>query len=119
VLFPRTHNPGFYDRVLAAFARANVTPRIAEEVWPRAKRRRLVRAGLGATFMCPSEDETTATGSDLSPARRPGARKRLVIGWRGTPPPDPALAAFLAVAALRKQDRNIGRSTVPPLRPSF
>ena len=55
VLFPRSHNPGFYDRVLAAFARAGVTPRIAEEVWPRANGIGLVRSGLGATFMCPSE----------------------------------------------------------------
>ncbi|MSU53649.1 MAG: LysR family transcriptional regulator, partial [Opitutaceae bacterium] len=55
VLFPRTHNPGFYDRVLAAFAASGVTPRIAEEVWPRANGVGLVRAGVGATFMCPSE----------------------------------------------------------------
>jgi len=55
VLFPRTHNPGFYDRVLASFAAAAVTPRIAEEIWPRANGIGLVRAGVGATFMCPSE----------------------------------------------------------------
>ena len=36
VMFPRAHNPGFYDRVLAAFQQAGVTPRIADEVWPRA-----------------------------------------------------------------------------------
>jgi len=55
VLFPRAHNPGFYDRVLAAFAGAGVAPRIAEEVWPRANGIGLVRAGVGATFMAPSE----------------------------------------------------------------
>ncbi|TAG29134.1 MAG: LysR family transcriptional regulator, partial [Verrucomicrobia bacterium] len=27
VMFPRAHNPGFYDRVLAAFSRSGVTPR--------------------------------------------------------------------------------------------
>ncbi len=47
VLFPRTHNPGFYDRILAAFASAGVTPRIAEEVWPRANAIGLVRGGAG------------------------------------------------------------------------
>lgn len=55
VMFPRTHNPGFYDRVLAAFQQAGITPRIADEVWPRANAIGLVRAGLGATFMAPSE----------------------------------------------------------------
>jgi DNA-binding transcriptional LysR family regulator len=98
VLFPRTHNPGFYDRVLAAFARAKVAPRIAEEVWPRANAVGLVRAGLGATFMCPSEAKQLPLEVTFRPLEGPAPESRLVIGWRGTPPPDPALAAFLAVA---------------------
>jgi DNA-binding transcriptional LysR family regulator len=98
VLFPRTHNPGFYDRVLAAFARASVTPHIAEEVWPRANAVGLVRAGLGATFMCPSEAKYLPPEVTFRPLEGPAPESRLVIGWRGTPPPDPALAAFLAVA---------------------
>jgi hypothetical protein len=32
------------------------------------------------------------------PLEGPAPESRLVIGWRGTPPPNPALAAFLAVA---------------------
>ncbi len=99
VLFPRTHNPGFYDRVLAAFARAGVTPRIAEEVWPRANAVGLVRAGLGATFMCPSEAKYLPPEVAFRPLEGPAPESRLVIGWRNTPPPDPALAAFLAVTA--------------------
>jgi DNA-binding transcriptional LysR family regulator len=99
VLFPRTHNPGFYDRVLAAFARASVTPHIAEEVWPRANAVGLVRAGLGATFMCPSEAKQLPPEVTFLPLEGPAPESRLVIGWRGLPPPDPALAAFLAVAA--------------------
>ena len=99
VLFPRTHNPGFYDRVLAAFARASVTPHIAEEVWPRANAVGLVRAGLGATFMCPSEAKQLPPEVTFRPLEGPAPESRLVIGWRVTPPPDPALAAFLAVAA--------------------
>jgi DNA-binding transcriptional LysR family regulator len=98
VLFPRTHNPGFYDRVLAAFARASVTPHIAEEVWPRANAVGLVRAGLGATFMCPSEAKQLPPEVTFLPLEGPAPESRLVIGWRGPPPPDPALAAFLAVA---------------------
>jgi LysR family transcriptional regulator, benzoate and cis,cis-muconate-responsive activator of ben and cat genes len=35
VLFPRLHNPSFYDRTLAAFTAAGVTPTIVDEVWPR------------------------------------------------------------------------------------
>jgi DNA-binding transcriptional LysR family regulator len=100
VLFPRAHNPGFYDRVLAAFSRAGVTPRIAEEVWPRANAVGLVRAGLGATFMCPSEARPLPEGVAFLPLDGPAPESRLVVGWRAAESnPEPALASFLAVAA--------------------
>ncbi len=98
VLFPRTHNPGFYDRVLAAFARAGVTPRIAEEVWPRANGIGLVRSGLGATFMCPSEARTLPPEVAFRPLDGPAPESRLVLGWPQSPAPEPALAAFISVA---------------------
>ena len=99
VLFPRAHNPGFYDRILAAFARARITPRIAEEVWPRANAIGLVRAGLGATFMCPSEARPLPTEVAFCPLVGAAPESRLVIGWRPAAAADPALAAFLSVAA--------------------
>ncbi|MCU0792652.1 MAG: LysR family transcriptional regulator [Opitutaceae bacterium] len=100
VLFPRAHNPGFYDRVLASFSRAGVTPRIAEEVWPRANAIGLVRAGLGATFMCPSEALTLPEGVTFRKLDGPAPESRLVVGWRSSgDTPDPALASFLEVAA--------------------
>jgi DNA-binding transcriptional LysR family regulator len=98
VLFPRAHNPGFYDRVLAAFARAGVTPRIAEEVWPRANGVGLVRAGLGATFMCPSEARNLPPEVAFRPLDGPAPESRLVVGWKQPPAPSAALAAFLSVA---------------------
>jgi len=98
VLFPRTHNPGFYDRVLAAFARAGVTPRIAEEVWPRANGIGLVRSGLGATFMCPSEARTLPPEVVFRPIEGPAPESRLVIGWPLDRDPEPALTAFISVA---------------------
>lgn len=98
VLFPRSHNPGFYDRVLAAFAKAGVAPRIAEEVWPRANAVGLVRAGLGATFMCPSEARQLPPEVAFCPLVGPAPESRLVVGWRSGVKPDPALAAFLAAA---------------------
>ena len=98
VLFPRMHNPGFYDRMLAAFAQAGVTPRIAEEVWPRANGIGLVRAGLGATFMCPSEARHLPSEVVFKTLSGPVPESRLVLGWKATLAPDPALAAFLAVA---------------------
>lgn len=97
VLFPRTHNPGFYDRILASFASADVTPRIAEEVWPRANGIGLVRAGLGATFMTPSEAQHLPPEVTFLPLRGPAPESRLVLGWRQSPAPEPALAAFLGV----------------------
>lgn len=98
VLFPREHNPGYYDRILAAFGKAGVTPRIAEEVWPRANAVGLVRAGLGATFMTPSEAQHLPPEVVFHPLEGPTPESRLVIGWRKSPAPDAALLAFLNVA---------------------
>jgi DNA-binding transcriptional LysR family regulator len=98
VLFPRAHNPGFYDRILAAFAAAGVTPRIAEEVWPRTNAVGLVRGGLGATFMTPSEAQHLPPEIVFRPLAGPAPESRLVLGWRGDVEPAPALASFLAVA---------------------
>jgi DNA-binding transcriptional LysR family regulator len=100
VLFPRSHNPGFYDRILVAFATARVTPRIAEEVWPRANGIGLVRAGLGATFMTPSEAQHLPPEVAFRRLSGPAPESRLVLGWRQAAPPDPALAAFLGAAGV-------------------
>ncbi len=99
VMFPRSHNPGFYDRVLASFQAAGVTPRIADEVWPRANAIGLVRAGLGATFMCPSEARQLPGEVVFLPLSGPAPESRLVLGWRAEAAArDPALQAFLMVA---------------------
>ena len=98
VVFPRMHNPGFYDRILAAFNRAGITPRIAEEVWPRANAVGLVRAGLGATFITPSEAQHLPPEVVFHPLQGPTPESSLVIGWRKSPSPEPALSAFLSVA---------------------
>ena len=98
VMFPRAHNPGFYDRVLATFQQAGVTPRIADEVWPRANAMGLVRAGLGATFMTPSEAQQLPAEVTFRPLDGPAPESRLVLGWRKDAPTDPALGAFLTVA---------------------
>jgi len=98
VMFPRTHNPGFYDRVLAAFQQAGITPHIADEVWPRSNAIGLVRAGLGATFMCPSEAQQLPVEVTFRPLDGPAPESRLVLGWRTDATLDPALSAFLVVA---------------------
>lgn len=99
VLFPRTHNPGFYDRVSAAFKQAGIRPRIADEVWPRANAIGLVRAGLGATFMSPSEAQQLPDEVAFRPIDGPAPESRLVLGWRKDAPADPSLEAFLLVAS--------------------
>jgi DNA-binding transcriptional LysR family regulator len=53
--FPRSTTPASTTASSPPSPSAGVTPRIAEEVWPRANGIGLVRAGLGATFMTPSE----------------------------------------------------------------
>jgi LysR family transcriptional regulator, benzoate and cis,cis-muconate-responsive activator of ben and cat genes len=100
VLFPRANNPGFYDRVLAAFATSGIAPRIAEEVWPRSNGVGLVRAGVGATFAAPSEARHLPEKVIFKPLVGPAPVSTLVVGWRSVPAPSPALAALLEAAAL-------------------
>jgi DNA-binding transcriptional LysR family regulator len=98
VLFPRTHNAGFYDRILGAFSAAGVTPRIAEEIWPRANGIGLVRAGIGATFMTPSEAQQLPEDVLFRSLDGPAPESRVVLGWRDAERA-PALSAFLCIAA--------------------
>ena len=99
VLFPRANNPGFYDRVLSAFASSGVAPRIAEEVWPRSNGVGLVRAGVGATFAAPSEARHLPEKVIFRRLSGPTPESRLVVGWRSAPAHQPALAALLEAAA--------------------
>lgn len=109
VLFPRSHNPGFYDRVLAACARAGFAPRIAEEVWPRQNAIGLVRSGLGVTFMTPSEAQHLPPDIVFRRLQGPAPESRLVLGWRSVAKEEPALAAFLAVAGLAPREEKTRR----------
>ena len=99
VLFPRANNPGFYDRIIAACSQAGVTPEIVEEVWPRANGIGLVRAGIGVTFITPSEAGTLPGDVVFRPLTGHAPESRLVLGWKQPPEPDAALAAFLSVAS--------------------
>lgn len=98
VLFPREHNPSFYDRTLSAFAAAGVTPQIVEEIWPRTNAVGLVRSGLGATLMCPSEAKNLPSEVVFRPLRGPTPESRLALAWRDSVDNPPALPAFLAAA---------------------
>jgi LysR family transcriptional regulator, benzoate and cis,cis-muconate-responsive activator of ben and cat genes len=98
VLFPRMHNPSFYDRTLSAFAEAGVTPNIVEEIWPRANAVGLVRSGIGVTLMCPSEAQNLPAEVTFRPLKGPTPESRLSLAWREANDVSPALAAFLAAA---------------------
>ena len=111
VLFPRANNPGFYDRILAAFSSSGVAPRIAEEVWPRSNGVGLVRAGVGATFACPSEVRLLPENVVFRKLVGPAPESRLVVGWRSSLPPQPALAALLAAAAQHAHPRATAPSS--------
>jgi DNA-binding transcriptional LysR family regulator len=116
VVFPRSHNPGFYDRILAAFMQVGVTPQIAEEVWPRANAVGLVQAGLGATFMTPSEAQHLPAEVVFKPLHGPTPESRLVIGWPKSPPPDAALGAFLQTVEETAAGETPGKT--PPRKES-
>jgi LysR family transcriptional regulator, benzoate and cis,cis-muconate-responsive activator of ben and cat genes len=97
VLFPRHLNPGFYDRILAACTKAGITLKIAEEVWPRANGIGLVCAGLGVTFITPSEAKNLPTEVVFRELEGPSPESRLVAGWRTDSITNPAVAAFVSI----------------------
>ncbi len=99
VLFPRQLNPGFYDRILAACSNAGITLQIAEEVWPRTNGIGLVRAGLGVTFITPSEARHIPFEVVFRPLSGPAPESRLVLGWRSMPKPVSAVSAFISLAS--------------------
>jgi len=101
VMFPRSHNPGFYDRVLVAFREAGIIPNISEEVWPRTNAIGLVRAGVGMTLMCPSEAKHLPADVVFRPLHGPTPESRLVLAWREAGAPA-ALSAFLAIATSQR-----------------
>ncbi len=103
VLFPRANNPGFFDRIIAACSQEGVTPQIVEEVWPRANGIGLVRAGIGVTFITPSEAGPLPGDVVFHRLTGHAPESRLVLGWKQPPEPDPALAAFLSVAKAAKK----------------
>lgn len=105
VLFPRANNPGFFDRIIAACSQEGVTPGIVEEVWPRANGIGLVRAGIGVTFITPSEAGPLPGDVVFHPLTGHAPESRLVLGWKEPPGPDPALAAFLSVAKAVKKTK--------------
>lgn len=98
VLFPRSFNSDFYDRILSAFSKSGISPVIAEEIWPRANGIGLVRAGLGATFMTPSEAKQLPSDIVFLPLEGPTPESRLVIGWRDSTEVRPCLSAFTRIA---------------------
>lgn len=110
VLFPRHFNPGFYDRMLAAFASSGIAPKIAEEVWPRANGVGLIRAGLGAMFITPSEAQQLPPEVTFRPLDGPTPESRLVLGWRQSAAPAPALTAFLSACGVKvaRESRESG-----------
>jgi LysR family transcriptional regulator, benzoate and cis,cis-muconate-responsive activator of ben and cat genes len=67
-------------------------------VWPRANGVGFVRAGIGATFMCPSEAKQLPPEVVFRALDGPSPESRLVIGWKPALKLDPALIAFLSVA---------------------
>lgn len=101
VLFPRYNNPTFYDRTLSAFSEAGVTPHIVEEIWPRANAIGLVRSGLGATLMCPSEAKILPDEVTFRRITGPTPESRLALAWHGGAHGSGALNAFLQAAGHR------------------
>ena len=98
VLFPRAHNPSFYNRTLDAFRSAGIAPKIVEEIWPRANAVGLVRAGMGVTLMCPSEAKNLPEDVIFKPLQGPTPESRLGLAWRDSADTPSALDEFLKAA---------------------
>lgn len=95
ILFPRPLNSAFYDHILAVCAAAGVTLQIVEEIWPRANAVGLVRAGLGVTFITPSEAHALPSEVVFRRFTGPAPESRLVAGWAQAREPTPAATNFI------------------------
>ncbi len=75
VLFPRKHNPAFTTACWRPSPMPASLRPLPRKVWPRANSIGLVRAGLGATFMTPSEAQHLPPEVSFHPLAGPGARE--------------------------------------------
>jgi DNA-binding transcriptional LysR family regulator len=63
----------------------------------------LVRAGLGVTFISPSEARTLPAEIVFRPLLGPAPESRLVMGWKAQEPLPAPLAAFVMTAEARSR----------------
>jgi len=101
--FPRQLSPGFYDLMIAAFSRASVSPRIAEEATQLQTIIALVCAGLGVAVVPESMAGLTRDGVEYRPIADEMPVVRTLLVWRNGAN-HPAADRFLAM--VRKARRR-------------
>jgi DNA-binding transcriptional LysR family regulator len=84
ILFPRTINPPVYDAILAAFARAGVSPRLTQEAPQVTAAIPMVAAGLGVTFVPESMSRLHPDGVVFVAVEGPTVPVDICLAYRRT-----------------------------------
>lgn len=96
VMFPRAQAPGFFDHLVNLVAATGIAPRIVQEAREMQTIVGLVASGLGVTLVPASVAALALRGAVYRPLYGDPQTELAVLRPRGTP--EPAVAAFLAVA---------------------
>ncbi len=102
--FPRHLSPGFYDLMIAAFSRASVSPRIAEEATQLQTIIALVCAGLGVAVVPDSLSTPARPGVEYRPIIDSMPVVRTLLVWRSG---ETLAAADRFIKMIRKKRRGI------------
>ncbi|HTV35257.1 MAG TPA: LysR family transcriptional regulator [Xanthobacteraceae bacterium] len=124
ILFERTINPPVYDAILAAFARAGFSPRLAQEAPQVPSAIPMVAAGLGVTLVPASMSCLRPDGVVFVPVEGPALPAEICLAYRRTQR-SAAVKNFVSVARRQAQaaahpviSSHPKRSKPPPLRQS-
>ncbi|MCD0506104.1 LysR family substrate-binding domain-containing protein [Bordetella petrii] len=87
LIAPRSVGPSIYDRVIALFQRADVSPNIVQEVTPMTSLTALVSAGIGMGLVTEGMSRLPRPDIVFRPLRPAAPVLPFALGWRGEPAP--------------------------------
>ncbi len=82
LIAPRAIGPGIYDRVIAQFGAAGISPHIAQEVTPMTTLTGLVAAGAGMGFVTEGIATVARPGVAFRPVKPEPPRLPMAAAWR-------------------------------------
>jgi DNA-binding transcriptional LysR family regulator len=101
LIAPRVIGPSIYDRLIALFQSAGISPRVVQEVTPVTTLTGLVAAGTGLGFVSEGIANAGRPGVIFRPTRPAAPSLPMAAAWR---PPAPSASArrFLEIVGVRR-----------------